>query len=83
LKGIEKMKRLIVLIVAPLFFTGCHMMLSTPSGVREFYRGQNGLVVTGKSAANVADEYHITQRETDMTGVEKLKAQLEQMRGGQ
>jgi (2Fe-2S) ferredoxin len=53
------------------------ILAATPNGVREFYRGQNGLITTGKSAPNVADEYHSTQRATDRTSLELLQMQLQ------
>lgn len=68
--------------VIVFFLTGCHVMMSTPSGIREYGRYQNGQIVTGKSAPNVADEYHITQRDTDLTSLEKLKLQLEGLKNG-
>lgn len=45
--------------------TSCMWMASTPSGIREFYRGNNGLVTTGKAKPNELDEYHKTQRYTE------------------
>lgn len=47
------------------------------AGMREFYRGNNGLVVTGKSAPNKRDEYHATQQAQDLTSLQKLQAELQ------
>ena len=59
----------VIAIVAVTSLSGCHIMASTPSGIREFYRGNNGLIVTGKADANKPDEYHNTQKhqETNKT----------------
>jgi len=42
-------------------------LVSTPNGLREFYRGQNGLVVTGKATSDKDDAYHRGQRWFDET----------------
>lgn len=72
------MKVLVVGVVASSL-SSCTWVASTPSGIREFYRGNNGLVTTGKSKPNVADEYHITQRATDRTSLELLQTKLQEM----
>ena len=74
--------RLFIITCLVITVSGCHIMMSTPSGIREFGRYQNGLVVTGKSAANKPDEYHKTQIETDVSSLERLKLQLEQLKNG-
>lgn len=56
-------------------------MMSTPSGIREFYRGQNGLVTTGKASPDKDDAYHKTQRATDSNSLDRLLAELG-MKGG-
>lgn len=56
--------------------TSCVWTASTPSGIREFYRGQNGLVTTGKAKPNVVDEYHRTQRATDVNSLDRLLSEL-------
>lgn len=76
------MRLFIAVAIVVSCLSGCHVMMSTPSGIREFGRYQNGLVVTGKSAPNVIDEYHTTQKETDLTSLEKLKLQLEGLKNG-
>jgi surfactin synthase thioesterase subunit len=76
----QVVKSMIVLLAVGLScgaLTGCHITASTPSGLREYHRGLNGLVVTGKSAPNTLDEYHKTQRETDRTSLELLQMQLQ------
>lgn len=81
------MKRLI--IVGCLFAaTGCTAgativpedgwfeMRGDERGIQAFGDTVNGLVTTGKSAPNVADEYHITRREQIRTfGLSGLKQQ--------
>lgn len=74
--------RLLIIAGITLLASSCHIMMSTPSGIREFGRYQNGLVVTGKSAPNKSDEYHSVQKETDITSLDKLKLQLEMMNNG-
>jgi hypothetical protein len=59
------MKRLIVVGFLVSTLSSCMLTASTPSGIREFYRGQTGLVTTGKSKPNVEDEYHKTQRHAE------------------
>ena len=76
------MRLFIALAVVVSCASGCHIMMSTPSGIREFGRYQNGLVVTGKAEANKADEYHTTQQQTDITSLDRLKLQLEQLKNG-
>jgi hypothetical protein len=72
------MKKVVILAVGTLLLlSGCMWQLGTPSGYREIHRGMNGLVVTGKSKPNVADEYHKTQRATDATSLEALERKLE------
>lgn len=53
---------LIAINVVAVGVSGCMAMMSTPSGIREWYRGQNGLVVTGKATADKDDAYHRGQR---------------------
>ena len=49
-----------------IFGSGCVVTAGTPSGIREYSRGLNGLVVTGKSKPNTIDEYFKTERQTEM-----------------
>lgn len=37
--------------------SGCHMMIGTPSGIREMSRWNNGLITQGKSAPNTPTGY--------------------------
>lgn len=48
-----------------VFAQGCVVTAGTPSGIREYSRGLNGLVVTGKSKPNTLDEYFKTERHTE------------------
>lgn len=48
-------KGILALIV--LAASGCHMMIGTPSGIREMGKWHNGLVTTGKASPDVADAY--------------------------
>lgn len=57
--------RLVWIGVMVSTLSSCMWMASTPSGIREFYRGNNGLVVTGKARPNEADEYNNTERYTE------------------
>lgn len=68
--------KIVLLGIAVASLSSCMGMVSTPSGIREFYRGQNGLVTTGKASPDVDDAYHKTQRATDMTSLERLQAEL-------
>lgn len=72
----KRLKRVGCTVLVATSVTNCHIMASTPSGIREFYRGQNGLVVTGKSAPNIEDEYHKTQRATDSNSLDRLLHEL-------
>ena len=54
-----------IAIVAVTSLSGCHIMASTPSGIREFYRGNNGLISTGKATPDILDPYHRTQQHQD------------------
>ena len=77
------MKRLIVLGLATVFLSGCFGVLSTPSGIREWGRYQNGQSSIAKMENNLtADEYHATQRTTDPTSLEALRLKLEGMQNG-
>lgn len=60
-KGRE-MKKVTLIGLAMCALPSCTWVASTPSGIREWYRGQNGLVTTGKARPNEADEYHTTQK---------------------
>lgn len=57
------------------------IVAGSTNAIREYHRGQNGLVVTGKSAPNMADEYHTTQKATDRTSLELLQMQLQAQAG--
>jgi len=58
---------LITINVVAVGVSGCMALVSTPNGLREFYRGQNGLVVTGKATSDKDDAYHRGQRWFDET----------------
>jgi len=68
-----KQLKLTVLAAGTLSLSSCMMVAATPSGIREFARGQNGLVVTGKSAPNKLDEYHKTQRFAEEQGTLRIR----------
>lgn len=71
------MLKVVMLGFVACTLTSCMWMASTPSGVREFYRGQTGLVVTGKSKPNVVDDYNKTERFTEEQKTFRL-----QLKGG-
>jgi hypothetical protein len=64
---------LIAINVVAFVVSGCMALVATPNGVREFYRGQNGLVVTGKATADKDDSYHRGQRWFDERSTLKLQ----------
>jgi len=83
-----KAKRKLIVLLATGLSIGCltscadimpsgMIIAGSSEGIREFGRAQNGLITTGKSAPNVADEYHSTQRATDRTSLELLQLQLQ------
>lgn len=59
----------LIVLVSSLYLLlsaqGCVVTAGTPSGIREYSRGLNGLVVTGKSKPNALDEYFKTERHTE------------------
>ena len=74
--------KVVVLLIAVGSLSSCMWTASTPSGLREFYRGQTGLVVTGKASPDSDDTYHKTQRATDGNALEALMMKMEGMRDG-
>ena len=54
------MKRLMTVAFATSFLCSCQWTFSTPSGLREHYRGLNGLTVPKATAKD--DPYHELQR---------------------
>lgn len=50
------MKKVILLAIT-LSLCNCTALVSTPSGLREWYRGQNGLITQGKSKPNTPTGY--------------------------
>lgn len=51
------MKLCISSVLCVVFLSGCHMMVGTPSGIREMSRWNNGLITQGKSAPNTPTGY--------------------------
>jgi len=55
----------LVFAMLALSLVSCHATIGTPSGIREYHRGINGLVAEGKSAPNVETSYWQTQKQYD------------------
>lgn len=73
------MRKILTLVIITGSLSSCMLTASTPSGIKEFYRGQTGLVVTGKAKPNTDDSYHQTQRATDYNSLQALQTKLEGM----
>lgn len=57
--------RLLILAGIACSLCNCMSIIGTKGAIREYYRGHNGLITTGKSEPNKADEYHNTQQRYD------------------
>lgn len=47
----------IVLTVVSLIASGCHATIGTPSAIREYHRGLNGMISEGKATPDVRGAY--------------------------
>lgn len=76
--------RLFIMVVAVTAIvvstTGCMGVMSTPSGIREYFRGQNGGLNIAKRKNDQSDShYEDVQRATDYNALSALKQQLNDM----
>lgn len=46
-------------------FSGCHLTVGTPEGIREYHRGLNGMITEGKTSADKESAYWQTQKKQD------------------
>lgn len=64
----RKMRRIAALggaVCVLAAFSGCHMTIGTPSGIREHHRGLAGLITEGKTSPDKESAYWQTQKALD------------------
>ena len=74
-----RLLKVVSVTLAVTALTGCHATFSTPSGIRENWRGVNGTITTGKASPDVMDAYHQTQQETDYNALQNNLAKIQGM----
>jgi len=52
-------------LAVSLLLSGCHATIGTPSAIREYHRGLNGLISEGKASPDKEGAYWQTQKMHD------------------